>query len=732
VKRREFLKSLGVVLGWGVPAGFGLAAEESSSGSLDDLLLLKKRFCAALVEEAPAPREEILKIARGLDGEGRWADVDYENRSRSSWKTFEHLRRLWEIVRARSTPGSSLFENRELSRAISRGLDFWLARDFRNPNWWWNRIGVPRALSRILLLAERDLTGAQRSAGIEILRRGRLGMTGQNLVWVADVTIARGCLQQDAALVSRALDAVEKTISTDFSEGIQKDYSFYQHGRCLYSGGYGLGFSVDCARLALLGTGTGFGFSREKIDLLSAYILDGQQWMMRRHIFDYGAVGREISRKGKTGEALAGACRHMARLNTPRKAEFEAFHRRILGVSDPGDPVFSGNRHFWKADFMAHHRPGFYISARMCSNRIDNTDDPCNSEGLLSHHIADGATFIFQRGTEYFDVFGLWDWRKIPGATIEQKPLQGSPRHGGTASFAGGVSDGERGVAAMDFRAGKLSAQKAWFFTGNGVVCLGAGITSESERPVFTTINQCRLVGDVMVSAGGREFSAAPGRTALSDVNWVLHDGIGYCFLHPRKVLLEHGPRRGSWRNINRRYPDEESILDLFTLWMDHGARPRDASYAYAVAPGVHLDSLKIRARELTGTVLANNRSLQAVRSGEYAGFAFHEAGAAAVGVAYTIGVSHPCLVLVKETEGSLQIAAANPKNEPLDLQIEINLQLQGESARWLPGRGITRIQFSLPGGSEGGRSVVKRFISRRPESSPSSGRPASGRKASR
>jgi chondroitin AC lyase len=285
----------------------------------------------------------------------------------------------------------------------------------------------------------------------------------------------------------------------------------------------------------------------------------------------------------------------------------------------------------------------------------------------------------------------------------------------------------------MGFRAGKLSARKAWFFTDSGVVCLGAGITSESEHPVFTTINQCRLRGDVMVSAGGREFPAAPGRAALKRVEWVLHDGIGYCFLHPRKVLLEHGPRRGSWRNINRRYPDEGTTMDLFTLWMDHGARPRDASYAYAVAPGVHLDSLKVHTRELTGTVLANNQSLQAVRSAVYAGFAFHEAGTAAVGEAYTIGVSHPCLVLVKETEGSLQIAAANPKNQPLDLQIDINLQLQGESARWLPGRGITRIRFSLlPGGSEGGRSVVKRFISRRPESSPSSGRPASGRKASR
>ena len=63
--------------------------------------------------------------------------------------------------------------------------------------------------------------------------------------------------------------------------------------------------------------------------------------------------------------------------------------RAVAG--QPQAPPLVGNRHFWRADFMAHHRPGYYASARMHSKRIASTDGPANSEGLLSHHLADGC-----------------------------------------------------------------------------------------------------------------------------------------------------------------------------------------------------------------------------------------------------------------------------------------------------------------------------------------------------
>ena len=68
---------------------------------------------------------------------------------------------------------------------------------------------------------------------------------------------------------------------------------------------------------------------------------------------------------------------------------------------------------------MTHSRPGYFMSTRMYSTRNYNTDGYINGEGKRSHHIADGCTFIFRDGEEYFNIFGVWDWYRIPGTTVE-------------------------------------------------------------------------------------------------------------------------------------------------------------------------------------------------------------------------------------------------------------------------------------------------------------------------
>jgi chondroitin AC lyase len=561
---------------------------------------------------------------------------------------------------------------------------------------------------------EDTLSDAARVAGLELLKEAKLGMTGQNLVWVADINIVRGCLEGDSNLVARAFEAVARTITTELPEGIQADYSFYQHGKCLYSGGYGLGFSMDCARLAVLARGTRFAFSRKKIDLLSRYILDGQQWMMRGDVFDYGAVGREITRKGKTGRSLAGACSSMAQLDTGRRAEFEAFARRIQGHPAPEDAPLLGNRHFYRSDIMTHHRPACYTSVRMCSNRIDNTDDPCNEEGLLSHHIADGANFIFRTGNEYRDIFGVWDWQRIPGATIEQKPLSGTPRHRGAKAFAGGVSDGVFGLAAADIAQDGLVARKAWFFFEREFACLGAGIGCPSEHAVYTSINQCHLEGGVTACAGGRIDACEKGRRILEDAGWVLHDGIGYLFIEPREVTLANEAQRGSWWRINRRYPKEEISMEVFSLWIDHGIKPSNAAYAYIVWPGAEPAGLAEYAASPPVSVLSNAPGLQAVHHRETGvlGAAFFEAGSLETDAGFRLEVDRPCLVLVREMKPALQVALSNPRNEALTVQVRINRRLEGEGVLPSEDPGESRIVFELPGGVRAGRSVVRTFRS--------------------
>ncbi len=211
-------------------------------------------------------------------------------------------------------------------------------------------------------------------------------------------------------------------IRITLEEGIQPDFSFHQHGALPYNHGYGSVFLSNCTELANVVTGTAFEFPPEKIELLSRLVLDGNQWMMRYGTKDCGATGRGITRRaGDSPSAgyLAPIVREMLTLGTGHDPEFRNLLARLGG--DPTVPLV-GNRHYWRGDFMTHHRPGYYMSAKMVSNRLFNTDGPSNDEGLKSHHLSDGCTYIMRTGMEI---------RYLPGLGLDEDSRHNRPHHAG-------------------------------------------------------------------------------------------------------------------------------------------------------------------------------------------------------------------------------------------------------------------------------------------------------------
>ena len=115
-----------------------------------------------------------------------------------------HLSNVASLARAYRSPQSKLQGDETVRSAVLNSLEYWLSHDFQNPNWWWNQIGVPRSLLPVLLLMDKDLSNEQRSRAFTILRRAKIGMTGQNLVWVTEITAVRGILENDPKLVAAA------------------------------------------------------------------------------------------------------------------------------------------------------------------------------------------------------------------------------------------------------------------------------------------------------------------------------------------------------------------------------------------------------------------------------------------------------------------------------------------------------------------------------------------------
>jgi chondroitin AC lyase len=164
----------------------------------------------------------------------------------------------------------------------------------------------------------------------------------------------------------------------------------------------------------------------------------------------------------------------------------------------------------------------------------------------------------------------------------------------------GGVSDGTNGCAALDYRRDGVRARKAWFFHGDTIVCLGAGISGTN---LTTTVNQCLSRGPVRARVDGREVTCADGVLESGKVEWVEHDGTRYAFPKAQRVVISNRRQTGNWSRVyhSAAAPREDVTTPVFCLWVDHGRSPTNASYAYAIQPAGE-------------EVLVNNEQLQAVR----------------------------------------------------------------------------------------------------------------------
>ncbi len=681
-----------------------------AEGNTGDLAVLQKQIIEDMLQPLP-DLTTVQELMQTMKADGSWEDIDYTSIRRANWPVTRHLSQVTAMAKAWHGP-HALAGDETLKAKVLAGLDFWLKHDLQNPNWFPNQITVPRELASVLLLMGDEVDSARFEKALEIMKRAQIRGTGQNRVWLADVCVMRGCLQKDEKLVRQAIKAIAETFVVSEGEGLQADMSFWQHGRCFYSGGYGKPFAEYGAKWAVITRNTPFAFSEETINLISSYILDGQQWVLRGMCFDPTAQGRGITIFDRQADAgvLAQPCLNMARLKTPREAEFINMARWVAEE----DKVYHGpvgNRHFWRSDIMAHQRPGYYASAKMYSTRVVNTDSLINGEGVLSHYIADGSSFLMRTGREYYAIYGVWDWRRPPGITVELKGFEGKPRREGNRDFVGGVSDGMYGAAAFDFVRDDLTARKAWFFFDDEVVCLGAGIHCSGSHPVITSLNQCWLNGEVLAAQDGKIETLGRGQHDSAAYDWVWHNGIGYLMLGDSSITVRNDRQTGSWYAINTNESKQEVSGDVFSIWLNHGVNPVNAQYAYLACPDMAAEKIVDYAAKLPVRILANTSAQQIIRH-ESLGITAavcYEAGKVDCGD-FTVDVKNPCLLLVRTYPEKVKLTVSDPTAHLRKLVFTVNKLMKGEGVDANKACHLSRITIKLPQKLYAGQSVVKEY----------------------
>jgi chondroitin AC lyase len=283
----------------------------------------------------------------------------------------------------------------------------------------------------------------------------------------------------------------------------------------------------------------------------------------------------------------------------------------------------------------------------------------------------------------------------------------------GATTFVGGVSDGTLGAAGFDYARNGVTGRKAWFFFDKEIVGLGAGISAAAGKPVYTSVNQCLAKGAVLVRTGAGAAVQDFGIHRITQASWVWHDSVGYFFPDGGdSVFAGNSAQTGSWLSINTTGAAAIITDTVFSLWLDHGTAPANATYAYGVIPGIGEDSLDAYGKSGACTVVSNTAALQAVRDNALGacGIIFYVPGTVALSDTLAVGVDRACAALVRESADSMEIAVSNPAGVACTVQVTATIRLWGNGAVWNAQTATTTAPFILPGGLDAGGSVVQTF----------------------
>jgi chondroitin AC lyase len=405
-----------------------------------------------------------------------------------------------------------------------------------------------------------------------------------------------------------------------------------------------------------------------------------------------------------------------------RKSELEEIIKLRKGEAEPS---LSFCKFFWQTEHFVFQRPDFYTTVRMFSTRNRNMEEPYNGPGITTHHRADGTNYLMLKGDEYHNIWPVYDWQKISGTTIMQKPKLHGPDNiqlDGLTDFVGAVTDGLYGAVAFDFKSphDMLEARKSWFFFDEEYVCLGTDIKSEPDLPVATTINQVLMKSDVTIMQDGKVKKLSRGNHELNGVKYVYQDKVGYILPTPTTIHVSNQLEKGRWSDITDQKNISKEIvsMDVFMLWFNHGMSPDSASYQYIVVPGVSEQELLETSRNNRNIeIIANTSDVQAVKNNNLGicQIAFYRAGEVKISDGLKIRIDSQGMAMLKMKGDKVEeLTVSDPSRKLSRVMVTLSGSYDAKGNHFITlsnsDQDSTLIIVDLPQGVYAGMSVTARF----------------------
>jgi hypothetical protein len=155
----------------------------------------------------------------------------------------------------------------------------------------------------------------------------------------------------------------------------------------------------------------------------------------------------------------------------------------------------------------------------------------------------------------------------------------------------------------------------------------------------------------------GQKIATGPYATTLVGVTWAKADGLGYYFPGKADVRAEIADRSGDWSKIGA---NSGAVTARFlTLSLNHGTTPTGAKYAYAIALGDQDMASWTAGSPIT--IVKNEPTLAAVRSGGATGVVFFAPGSIDVAQGIALTTDAPCVVWITDDGELMTLSIADP-----------------------------------------------------------------------
>lgn len=624
--------------------------------------------------------------------DGSWDDVDYYCTQSAAnggvWEPYLALDRMLAMAYAWAKPDGEWYHNEEMQQGVNNAFTYWASIRDANPekddyegpwstNWWENGNGVQRRFGPIGVVMKDGLT--QESIGVILRKLNKDGDTGSgaNALWNTQNALYRGLTAGDSAQFKKVVEknlAVNLRVGGLTDEAIQVDNTFHCHGYQLYTNGYGKSLFSDMAWWIGLLAGTDYAMPQHVLDLMADYMLGGTRWMIRGNLLEMA--------DGYKGSGDSGYIEPLQRMvkNDPKNAaEYQKVLDSITGASGTTYNGANGNNYMWTSALMSQMREGYGVNVRMNNKGMKSTEWratwPKTDFGNLIFWTADGTASIMIDGDEYNSVYDTYDWRHVPGVTA---PFALATHYGfdNDSNDCWGVSNGTYGATAYTFNKHdgtnkRTQGKIGYFFFDDEYVALGAGIRANHEQAIHTTVNQTKAA-DVSVNGAAVADGTDEG---TYQADYVYNNQIGYVFPEQTDVVvsnLNHTPKkyptvRGNGYSDLSEDRFGETEESTFSLWIDHGVQPQDASYSYIVVPNTNEQELAAYSKSNPITIITNTEKVQAVRHEtlKQTQINFYEAGTLQYAPGKTVSVDGPCSLIIDESGREPVISQAVSNTRP-------------------------------------------------------------------